>query len=557
MRKLKITAILALALSALLLFSACGGAAIPVKKILLPDQTYVNENPSLTEITAIADLKDATYVSQSNELYYFTSNAESGVNIYKKHIVYNVKTNTTVLTLTENATKSISVSLDTLYLYYGDEDAKAPYITVTTTSWKVDASELKVGLDSYTVDLYNADGSSIATANRQTTAVELADLLYFDGRCYRLGENGTFAYAFDYSALAQIPNVSEKYGDYYYEFGYTQINVYDEALKFVSSYSLPQYAEPTSATVLEDGNILIQYIYKMADDASDYVFISEDEINIDFGENLSVTVEALCKYGLVTELITAKNGSAKKLDCNYLINYADNLADEAESYAKDGIDTKKVPVLATAELIENQRLVDNRLLIIKKGGKITEVDAINGELVEEFYLVANNRWEVECEDRTYLINEKGEILGDVSNAQYFGNYLYFDGKVYNYDLAVAYDFAGAGLRLYSSMDNALILQNTDGEYLLYTGGEAATTIISKTAKLSLDTVQSNFYVLRNEEAPEDVKYDIYNDQGTKLLTINDEDYNVFSEIGYGSYYDLPQLFSCLDQNTNRIYYRLH
>ncbi len=557
MKKTKLTAILALALSALLLFSACGSAGTPVKNLLIPDQAYTDNDPSLTEITTIADLKGTTYVTQSNELYYFTTTAASGINVYEKHIVYNVKTNTVVLTLTESATTNIKLSLHTLYLHYGDDKGMSSYIEVTTTSWKLNEAEVKIGRDSVAVTLYNSNGTSFASANRSTDAIALVDLLYFDGKCYRLGEDDIFTHAFDYSPLAEIPDVSEKHGDYYYEFEDEYVKVYDATLQFVSAYYLPEYADVLSGGVLEDGNVFLQYVYQSADDSAEYTFITEDEIEFSFGGS-NGTLEALVKYNLVTVLVNAKDGSAKTLECNYLIDYTLNAADMSEAYAaRLALNTKKMPVIAYGQLIENKRLSSERLLILKKDGVPTEIADINGSKVISFSYVANNRWEIECDDRSYLINEKGEVLGDVTNARSFGNYLYADGKVYNYDLAVVFDYANAGLTLYSAMDNALILQNADSEYLLYTGGEAATTIISKTAKLMLADVQDNFYVLLNTEAPEDVKYDIYNDQGVKLLSIKLADYTDFGQIGYESYYELPELYSCVDQTLNRVYYRLH
>ena len=68
----------------------------------------------------------------------------------------------------------------------------------------------------YSVVLYDYNGNEIAKADSETAPVFSADLIYFDGICYRVHEDGTVENAFAYSSLAEYPQPSTATKKYYY-----------------------------------------------------------------------------------------------------------------------------------------------------------------------------------------------------------------------------------------------------------------------------------------------------------------------------------------------------
>ena len=78
--------------------------------------------------------------------------------------------------------------------------------------------------------------------------------------------------------------------------------------------------------------------------------------------------------------------------------------------------------------------------------------------------VAPNRYTVKNYlNQTILLNEKGEEIGDVSKVETFKkSYMVVDGKLFNYDLKMIYDYKEAELAQYKLYDNCAIFMNEDG-----------------------------------------------------------------------------------------------
>ena len=516
MKKTKLVSLIALTLCALMLLSSCSGASLSVKDVILKDAEYVrNADPIYTKAELVSGLTDATYKNYSADLVYLTATAEVGTETFEKHIVYNTTLASVVYTVTETKTTDISISLD--YLYNGND--KISFFTVKETSWKLE-NEIKVGNDSYKTTVYDGKGAVIASANANASVYEACDLIYIDGKCYRYAE-GAFAYAFDYSPLAYFPDIYDMSDKYYYDLDDDYIAVYDKELKLVSKYNVEFAYDSCDYGLLSNGNVFMQFFIDEMDDAEDYTYIAEKD-------------GVLKKYTVKTLVINAKSGSAKEIKCDYIVSDID---DFGEDYFEEmGLNYKKLPNITSVQKIEDKRLVDiYYTATINDNGSVVLFDKFEGDYVNYVYMVANDRYVVSCNNSDYLIDAKGKIIGDISNASIYEGYMTCDGKAYDFDLNMLFDYKSAGYTKYdANIYDILFLTNSDNDIYIYTGAAAPIKIASKDADQTYYGAVDGIIIIKTEGEKD--KYTFYNLSGTAVLTIEENNY-----IGYSAYSDFYQI----------------
>ena len=507
MKRSKLLVLTTAVLAMLLLFTACGKpASIPLKDVLLKDTTYTDSTPSYTTFEKISDLTGATVGSTSGDLVSF-SKVDTGDPTKTKISVYNIATNSIVWSETQTATYSIDVKLNDVNYFYYQSDAGCSYFVVKTIAPNPDDITAKPVT---TTTLYSEAGEKIVSVNRSASVENVADLLYLDGKMYRATADGKIAYAFDYSPLANLPDIETKYNGQYYELKEEYVAVYDSNLKFVSKYKLPVHIEDggvvTACVVLENGNIFVQYVYAADAYSDEYDLIIEGE-----------------KYIVVTQLVDVKKGTAKQIDCEYVIDDTMNMIEWADRYKDAGINVEKMPVIGYASRIENKRVANELVVVIDNKGNCKELGTINGNQIDEFEFFADGSWEVYTEGSRYLVDADGKIIGDISNASTFGKFLYADGKIYDAKLNEVYDYYANDLTVKNTVGDSLLLAGEDGLLVLYTGSGDPITLIEKDAKKELVTVSDRWnsgsgYIIIKTGAEQ---FEIYNDAGTKLDTVND------------------------------------
>ena len=515
MKKTKLLSLIALTLCALMLLSSCAGASLSVKDVILKDAEYVSgADPIYTKAELVSGLTDATYKSYSGDLVYLTATAEVGTDTFEKHIVYNIASSSVVLTLTETKTSDISVSLD--YIYTGND--RAYYFTVKETSWNLE-NDVKVGNDSYKTTVYDAKGTVVVTVNSNVSVYEACDLIYVDGKCYHYAE-GAFAYAFDYSPLARFPDIYDMSDKYYYELDEEYVAVYDKELKLVSKYNVEFAYDSCDYGLLGGGNVFMQFITEEMDEAEDYTYIEETE-------------GVLKKYTVKTLVINAKSGSAKEIKCDYIVSDIDGF--DEDYFEEIGLNYKKLPNIASVQKIEDKRIVDfYYTATIDDSGNVVLFDKFQDDYVSSIYMVAADRYVVYCENTSYLIDGKGKLIGDIYNAS--DGFMVCDGKVYDFDLNMLYDFKAAGYTKFddASIYDTLLLTNSDNEIFIYTGTATPIKIASKDADQSYYGTLDGIVIIKT--AGDKDKFTFYNRSGTAVLTIEE---NVY--IGYSAYSDFYQI----------------
>ncbi|MBO7293765.1 MAG: hypothetical protein J6V07_07525, partial [Clostridia bacterium] len=268
MRRTKILSLFALLLALAMLLVSCGGTGagtVEVKSLL--DKKATVESDAYGDIEKVTGLTDVTRRSNAGDLYYFTAETEVGNETYTKHIVYNAATNQILTTLTNSETVEHSVQLLSGYDYLTEENYFSAYFTFASN---YDSEEEPTGASA---TLYAADGTLVDSKSYTKEEMENVssdsfaaklDLVLFDDVLYRANAEG-IEKLMDVDPFAGLPGLDElqiKVGNYYYSNNDdSTFKAYDESLQFLASYELPEYAELIGATVLGNGNLLVQYKY--------------------------------------------------------------------------------------------------------------------------------------------------------------------------------------------------------------------------------------------------------------------------------------------------------
>ena len=508
MKRSKIVLLVTLALAAIMVLSSCGAGSAKKFADLLDGSRYKDPNPSMTTSTKVAALQDAVVNDQSGDLVVLTKENADGFDTY---MLFNMKTGTVVYSVTESAAVDVNINLANTDNYGVD------YAVVILTTWVLDGDNNHTNEYSYVVSLRDAAGTEFATATRMTGLPETRwDLLRFEGKCYRVDKEGKFTLVGDYSDFAPLPNIVAETEKYYYAINAGTVIVYDKALAIVSYYNMPTYANvaASQAFALDAEKVLLQYT------------VEEDPFTDDYDIYNPVNDS---KQTLHTFVLSA-NGKAKEIRCDYEIFDGGILDDEArdQSGLKDSFVNYAI-VYPVEDQRVNRSNTARKWATVDKNGKIKEIKSPTLVPFNAFNFVATNRWVFNTADgRAYLVNEKAEVIGEVTGANLGNGRSYFtaNGKVYDYDLNVTFDYTAANLTIFRRLNHGIIFRNDDNERILVVNG-TKTTLISKDevataltpATKQIVATEDEYVVIRDTTNTEEKKIIVYNDLGAPVLTL--------------------------------------
>lgn len=504
--KKKLLVLVAMLLCVVTVLASCN-APMKFGKVV-GDGTYTDENPTLTA-AAKTDIKGEIDTYKGDLVVFEDISVDTGLATIT---IYNIATGTVVWTGTESKSESgantTKVSYD-VELYEYDEVYWFKVTTATTTETEDDIDTTR----SYS--LRDAKGAEFAKSDKKTANVEtLLDLIRFDGKVYRIAEDGSIAHAFDISDFTALPEVDTKVGENYYDESADRdaITIYNANLQLVTYYAVPSFAQGL-IHILNNGNVLVQYQMVEPIGSEDY----------------DVTEEGM-GFTYVSELINAENGKVSTPNLDHGV-----MTVLRQSDSDLWIFNEKVENLAVVAYIEDQRVNSNevacKLVSLGNNGKVKgEVKLIDNQAPELPKLVANNRWIVsDLAGNQFLLNEKGDVMANVTALEsYNASFILFNNKIYDWDLNEKYDLLENDAEVVRTLDHALLMTNEDGETLLYTGG-SVTTLINKDNKDKQTIVPimvdgqaaTSAFLLRKVGDDAKVTYDICNDAGTVLLTVSD------------------------------------
>lgn len=534
MKKRKLLILTSLLLVVVMLLSGCA-----THRMMTDGEQYRDTALTPTSAAAVEALLGASYENNCEELVYLSDIVIDGEDSHKKHIVYNLATNAVVLTVTETLTTRVDVEL---HEGYGEN----AFFTVKTTSWQM----VESAPDNYTYKtaLCAASGAVIAEAEDLLDIQCALDLIVFDSKCYRMDEDGAMEHAFDLGDFAALPELTGKANNrYFYANEEGVVILYDDTCKMLTHYQAPSDALFVMSNQLENGNVLVQYLMTETEESKDYSFIvSNNTGGIPKG-----------KYTLVTKLIK-KSGKVKDLKLDWLLvevmnNEQGDLA-EMMGYAR-GYDNLAIACEIVDGRIEYS-VSKFKLVKVSNSGKVKgEIkQVIEGQMALNIDFIGENRWVMQdVAEREFLIDEKGKVIGEVTGSENV-NAVYFivAGKLYDYDLNMVYDYEAAKQHLYDGDDGVMrhgvLLEDEDGAVVCYANGAAA-SIIAKDAPREIVKVAQNYFVVKDSTDAQNVKYDVYNDVGTKLVTLDNEPYRVTSFEG-------ACLLRYMNADSEYVYYRV-
>jgi hypothetical protein len=513
--KKKLLVLVAMLLCVVTVLASCA-SSMKFEKVV-GDGTYNDENPTLTTIAKL-DVKGEIELedSEGDLVIFKETSEETGLSTYT---VYNVALGKNVWTGTETKTESGENYTRVRYEVSLLEQWGTTILSVMTMNLTATKTEDDYDYDTkIDVKAMAADGTEFLSItdvkeSQMMNSWFVEDLLCLDGKVYRIADDGTVALAFEWSALRGEPAEDlRKLGNFYFEGDDDYIDIYDASLNLIGTYYLPSYAEEGDFYVLSNGNILIQYSVMQDIMAEDYDYI-----------------ESMAKFNLHSFLFNAETGKLKELDLDFVV-------EDVWSYDADDEDwyfNEKIENVAWVSYIVDQRIDTSdaaiKMVALSNNGK--DAGAIDNLIpnmdCEGLWHVATNRWIASnMAGQDFLLNEKGEILGEVSGIDWDeanANFFVLNGKIYDWDLNVKLDLAEQKCDDYEILGHSVLFENEDGEQKLYVNGEVKTLIDKATAeagKRDLEILSDNLYVIIDTATEGKTKYEFYNDAGTLLTAID-------------------------------------
>ena len=509
--KKKLLVLVAMLLCVVTVFASCA-SSMKMGKVV-GDGTYNDENPSLTA-TAKVDLKGSKEDAAGDLIVYKDVNPETSLSTYT---VYNLATNATVWTGTESKTESGENSTRVSYHIELMEQWGTTLVSVSTATVTVTADDSDYKYDYKLLTATGAEIVTITEANKKAIAEPwfIEDLFCVDGKVYRIADDGTVAAAFDWSDLRGEPDEDlEKVGEVYIVEQSNGIVVYDASLNLVGTYYLPSYEVDGEIFALSNGNLFIQYAVVQDIMAEDYDYL-----------------DGMAKYNLYSFLLNAENGKLKEVKADFVVE--DVLAYDAND--EDWYFNEKIENVAWVIYIEDQRINERdvaiKMVSLTNKGKVAGVidNIIPNMSPEGLKHVADNRWIVEnMVGQSFLINEKGDVLGEVTGLdedEMTAKFFVLNNKIYDWDLNVKVNLVEEKCYgEYVVMNHSVLFATEDDEIKIYANGEVKTLInktVAEEGKRELEMVNdAPLFVIVDTATEGKTKYEIYNDVGTLLITID-------------------------------------
>ncbi len=514
MKKSRLAFLLCLLMICATMLSACGAGGAKWGKVL--DGTQYEAATVAAEATKIAALSGLEYEDDEGVLVYFlseTTAANEGDPTYEIHTVYNLATDKTVFTATESKTVEVEIDLD--------EHQDVSFFTVETTTYALQDEE--VDFEDYTVKtvLYDAAGTEKASADEAVSVGKGYPFINFKATYFTISEADGIVKAFEKSPFSDVPNVYPISKDYYMGNKGDYIIFYDKSMKTVSSLILPSYAEEMGYGLVGEGKALVQY-----------------RVPVDILSDKYDLLEGMAKYDLYTVIFDIAKGKSKEIKCDYAINFIGAFdADMRKAYGL----SEKVKAFGTVCPIVDKKVDDSisYLATFTEKGKISVLDKLNGFAVTGLELIGTNLWKVTTvEDKAYLVNEKFEVIGDITNVEKRNaKYLIVDGKVYDYALNMVLDYEAKDLEIYTVpevptpitrgfLDTSIIFTDEDGAYHLFVNGTLTKLTETKMeeevevpVKIFMD-LANGFYAIGDLTDEENPVCKVYNGEGKELLSFN-------------------------------------
>ncbi len=451
------------------------------------DPNYMDDS----EVWPLVSLEDLTV--DAGEVKYAVINVETGTVVYKLTMenLYPTDPEVTPAKIVKNASLRSFCNGNVTLIVEDKIDKTDAYSYV------------------YTRTIYTALGTQIASATNKTGDFVLTSVnentILFDGKYYEIEEDvaaNKGDQGFGEYVTYQYVTASNKY---FYNSG--SIYVYDTAGALVASYEASADMDNAKFMVLGNGNVLIQLTKKLAYDSVEYDY----EGNSSYG---SVSVDD-AKFQITTLIFDIASKEVTEVDFNYIL--ASVTSEAVDDEFTDTFVAGKFENVAVVHPIVNKTVDYANSAVVSLNNDLTIVGKLGAEIPYQVgiaVLIDNNRFAVSDKlGRRYLINEKAEVLGEITGVDFIqtlGSSVFFvkDGALYNTDLTLVLDSNQVDYQEYNDLfvDTYEVVNPDDGskkivsDYYTFFGGAFTKLNLPEADNISDLEGYENF-VSYNEKVP--------------------------------------------------------
>ncbi len=427
MKKVKLLLVAAVILSLATLLSACntsGGSASMGKVI---DVDYDLSEPIYTKLEKIDALEGYGLANRNQWLAVFSDlDVEEGCLVFK---VLNLKTLEVVSTFKCDGC-TYTVSLPVNY---------APVFVVTKVEEGKDGDLLDT-----TYALYDINGEKLSSTSKyepDAPRMFADDLLIYDNVAYNVDtETGKTTKSMDIPEYLMPAGYDAVYStDKYFILVYNEEKVVtlDREFNRVSSYYAPTsraYEGKGELSVLDNGNLFVQYLVELPDDATEYDIYEINE-----------TIPEGKKFNMVTLLVDVANGKEKELKCNYAVSTVltgTYLRELNDSQVADGVENMALVVPIEDKKLSTDR-EDLRFALLGNNGSITTVDIVDNQGYNMPTKIADNLFMMPTLDGNVLLDKSGKVIKTLNNSalENYGAYFVGEYAIYDLELNSVYNFS--------------------------------------------------------------------------------------------------------------------
>ena len=500
MKKIRLIGIISVVLLAAMLLASCGTSA-SLTKVLnknydITDDLYASQGK-------IAELDGFTYLNSTDALALFSDTNDNGMTVQK---IFSFLEGKVIATYTNSDSKTYLINLC---------DDVAAYVLVENT---LETKEIIIPKSEAVYKLYNAKGEEIAAAPKDTPAYVSSvtdDLFIFDNVLYSVDKDGAIAKKADIPEYLSVDNINYAIDDYYYEKNGDSVSVYNEDFELLSYWEMPGYAEG-NISILNNGDIFVQYTYELADDAKKFDLIEDGT-----------------KYDLTTLIVDAKTGKEKEIDADFVVMA---VHPNAELYDKDADKadneyTDKFENIAYIVYIENQRIDTDSyrnfdIVLFGNNGKVgASIKVVDEQAPGLPIKIGEDRYYVSLKTGDIVIvnSKKKEIATlDRGSVDIVAGYIVGEKKIYNLDLEVVYDLKANDAEVVDYVGDTLFVKKEladDGYEIISLRGTEQKSIltVAKDDKKDFYTVGEIGYCIEETNDKKVTTYTYYNAEGTEII----------------------------------------
>lgn len=498
MKKMRIIAALSLILCLVTVLSSCGAKGIlsVFNEVTKPDATpTVSKKIDGLAGTVLSDDGDLVLLSdaQADKILYKVYNVNKDAVVYEQPVLY---TDLFDVEITLGSVSGVS------------------YFTVVTENEDDEVTNAK---------LYGSSGgAAVVEALKDPEYAEYNDeVIVFNGSAYGAGENGAIVKLFDVDEFSRLGSADVTTEEYNYLFDGGEMIITDKQGAFVNGYNVESYADEVEFFVLENGNVVIQYMVKLPDDVEKYDALIEES-------GMMGTTNK--KVDLVTKIFNVKRGTVKDANVDFVIKMLYN----RNTIDSDDVNEKYKYNLATILRITDKRIDNSNIEMVslnnRLGVKQDLSDIVDGGMYARY--VGGEKYAIyDRFGNLNIVTKNGKVEKTVPSGSIIGatsDYIVTSDTVYDYDFNKLYDLKGNGYDVVEIGEGYIILSKATEqgvEYARYHGG-TVTVIITASAtdsefvKNEWDEGVSLYCIKVNNAGTGTVTYNYYTAAGALVGAYN-------------------------------------